>query len=57
MTELTKTKYKFGILVGFTYNIAYQIGFENSTGNTIHGAIFFKFEPLKNRIVSKSGGS
>ena len=34
MTELTKTKHRFGILVGFTHNIAYQIGFENSTGNT-----------------------
>ena len=35
MTELTKTKYRFGILVGFTHNIACQTGFENSTGNTI----------------------
>ena len=34
MTELTQTKYRFGILVGFTHNIAYQKGFENSTGNT-----------------------
>ena len=34
MTELTQTKYRFGILVGFTYNIAFQTGFENSTGNT-----------------------
>ena len=41
MTELTKTKYKFGILVGFTYNIAYQIGFENSTGNTKYGPFIY----------------
>ena len=38
MTELTQTKYRFGILVGFPYNIAYQTGFENSTSNTTHGA-------------------
>ena len=36
MTELTKTKHRFGILVEFTHNIAYQIGFENSTGNTTY---------------------
>ena len=34
MTELTQTKYRFGILVGFTHNIAYQTRFENSSGNT-----------------------
>ena len=67
MTELTKTKYKFGILVGFTYNIAYQIGFENSTGNTSYIVIFdkavsmnekyypnpFKFDP--NRFLNSDG--
>ena len=36
MTELTQTKYRFGILVEFTHNMALQTGFENSTGNTIH---------------------
>ena len=36
MTELTKTKCRFGILVGFTHNIACQTGFENSTGNTTY---------------------
>ena len=36
MTELTQTKYRFGILVGFTHNIAYQTRFENSSGNTSH---------------------
>ena len=34
MTELTQTKHRFGILAGFSDNIAYQTGFENSTGNT-----------------------
>ena len=34
MTELTQTKHRFGILVEFTYNIAYRMGFQNSTGNT-----------------------
>ena len=34
MTELTQFKHRFGILAGFTYNIPYQTGFENSTGNT-----------------------
>jgi len=34
MTELTQTKHRFGILARFSYNIAYQTGFENSTGNT-----------------------
>ena len=36
MTELTQTKHRFGILAGFSYNIAYQTGFENSTGNTTY---------------------
>ena len=36
MTELTQTKYKFGILIRFTHNIPYQAGFENSSGNTKH---------------------
>ena len=40
MAELTQTKYRFGILVGFTHNIAYQIGFENSTGNTRYAAYY-----------------
>ena len=36
MSELTQTKYIFGILIRFTHNIPYQTGFENSTGNTMH---------------------
>ena len=36
MTELTQTKNRFGILVGFTHNIAYQTRFENSSGYTNH---------------------
>ena len=36
MTELTQTKHRFGILVEFPYNIAYRMGFENSTGNTTY---------------------
>ena len=36
MTEMTQTEYRFGIPVGFTYNIAYQTGFQNPTGNTKH---------------------
>ena len=36
MTKLTQTKHRFGILAWFTHNIAYQTGFENSTGNTSH---------------------
>ena len=36
MTELTQTKYRFGILIRFTHNIPYQTGFENSTGNTMY---------------------
>jgi len=36
MTELTQTKPRFGVLAGFSYNIAYQTGFENSTGNTTY---------------------
>ena len=35
-TELTETKHRFGILVEFPYNIAYRMGFGNSTGNTIY---------------------
>ena len=38
MTDLTQTKYKFGILIRFTHNIPYQTGFENSTGNTTYEA-------------------
>ena len=34
MTELTQIKHRFGILVEFTYNIAYRKGFGISTGNT-----------------------
>ena len=34
MTRLAQTKYRFGILLEFTHNMAYQIGFENPTGNT-----------------------
>ena len=34
MTEWTQTKHIFGIRVGFTHNIAYQTGFEHSSGNT-----------------------
>ena len=37
MTELTQTKHRFGILVGFPYNIAYRKGFGISTCNTIYG--------------------
>ena len=36
MTELTQTKHRFGILVGFPYNIAYRKGFGISTGNTTY---------------------
>ena len=36
MTELTKIKYRFGILVESPYNIAYRKGFGISTGNTTH---------------------
>ena len=36
MTELNQTKHRFGILVEFPYNIAYRMGFGNSTGNTNH---------------------
>ena len=36
ITELNQTKHRFGILVEFTYNIAFQTGFENSSGNTNH---------------------
>ena len=36
MTKLIQTKYRFGILVEFTHNMAGQTEFENSTGNTIH---------------------
>ena len=38
MTKLTQTKYRFGILVEFTHNMAGQTEFENSTGNTIYNA-------------------
>ena len=38
MTELTQTKHRFGILAGFSYIIAFQTGFENSTGNTKHSS-------------------
>ena len=41
MTELTQTKYRFGILVEFTHNMALQTGFENSTGNTRYGPYSF----------------
>ena len=34
ITELNQTKYRFGILAEFTYDIAFQTGFENSSGNT-----------------------
>ena len=36
MTKLAQTKHICGILAGFTHNIAYQTGFEISTGNTTH---------------------
>ena len=36
ITEVNQTKHRFGILVEFTYNIAFQTGFENSSGNTNH---------------------
>ena len=39
MTELTQTEYRFGILVEFTYNIACQTGFENSSGNTTYDTL------------------
>ena len=38
ITELARIKHRFGILVEFPYNIAYRIGFGNSTGNTKHTA-------------------
>ena len=40
MAELTKAKHRFGILVDFSYNIAYRKGFGISTGNTIHVGMF-----------------
>ena len=36
MTQMIQTKHRFGILVEFTYNIAFQTRFENSSGNTTH---------------------
>ena len=39
ITELNQTKHRFGILVEFTYNIAFQTGFENSSGNTIYDKV------------------
>ena len=36
ITELNRTKYRFGMLVEFTYNIAFQTGFVNSSGNTTY---------------------
>ena len=36
ITELNQTKHRFGILVEFTYNKAFQTGFESSSGNTTH---------------------
>ena len=36
MTELPKTKHRFGILVEFPYNIGYRKGFGISTGNTTY---------------------
>ena len=53
MTELTQTKYRFGILVGFTHNIACQTGFENSTGNTNHNRCFKNIQLLQINIVSE----
>ena len=45
MTELIQTKHRFGILVEFSFNIAYRMVFENSTGNTIHTlSMMKKFE-------------
>ena len=44
MTKLTQIKYRFGILVGLTYNIAYQTGFENPTGNTTHNLRIKKYK-------------
>ena len=43
MTKLTQTKHRFGILAWFTHNIAYQTGFENSTGNTNYIQKYFFF--------------
>ena len=51
MTELTQTKYRFGILVGFTHNIACQTGFENSTGNTIYVASKQSFSVSRNAFL------
>ena len=39
INELNQTKYRFEILVEFTYNIAFQTGFENSSGNTIYDKV------------------
>ena len=39
INELNQTKYRFGILIEFTYNIAFQTGFENSSGNTIYDRV------------------
>ena len=39
MTKLTQTKYRFGILVEFTHNMAGQTEFENSTGNTNYATL------------------
>ena len=47
MTELTKTKYRFGILVEFPYNIAYRKGFGISTGNTTHIIWLISYESKK----------
>ena len=46
MTKLTQTKHRFGILAWFTHNIAYQTGFENSTGNTNHGRLIIAMNLL-----------
>ena len=49
MTKLTQTEHRFVILAGFTHNIAYQTGFENSTGNTTYSG-FPGFRPLVHQI-------
>ena len=54
MTEWTQTKHIFGILVGFTHNIAYQSGFENSSGNTqfrLFSRLRVEYKLFKNNVI------
>ena len=39
MTQMIQTKHRFGILVEFTYNIAFQTRFENSSGSATYDKI------------------